>query len=219
MGQLKSFATSRVSFWLGKCHFFWKKKILLKSVLQFTQVCPCVGLRKCAPAWKEKFFFAFFFENCLYFCFTNTKKKRTRKKNLGLTVYASVPLHWFTQVCPCMKSWNCLFFCFTCRKKERAKKNIFFTRCGLSSTYHLVPLTLLQYDTKPTRQYDSIMLIHDSLDTGVFQYHPSTIQLILRAPRLLRARCCLLRSRIIGSSPLSQTVNWSWLVVGWRKIM
>ena len=55
--------------------------------------------------------------------------------------------------------------------------NIFFTRCGLSSTYHLVPLALLQYDTKPTRQYDSIMLIHDSFDTGVFgqMLHPSTI--------------------------------------------
>ena len=54
-------------------------------------------------------------------------------------------------------------------------KICFFTRCGLSSTYHLVPLALLQYDAKPTRQYDSIMLIHDSLDTEVFQYHLSTI--------------------------------------------
>ena len=56
-------------------------------------------------------------------------------------------------------------------------KNIFFSRCGLSSTYPLVPLALLQYDTKPTRQYDSIMLIHDSLDTGVFSQmlHSSTI--------------------------------------------
>ena len=55
--------------------------------------------------------------------------------------------------------------------------NIFFTMCGLSSTYHLVPLALLQYDTKPTRQYDSIMLIHDSFDTGVLgqMLHPSTI--------------------------------------------
>ena len=55
--------------------------------------------------------------------------------------------------------------------------NIFFTRCGLSSTYHLVPLASLQYDTKPTRQYNSIMLIHDSFDRGVFgqMLHPSTI--------------------------------------------
>ena len=59
-------------------------------------------------------------------------------------------------------------FALHVEKKEKAKKNIFFTRCGLSSTYHLVPLTLLQYDTKPTRQYDSIMLIHDSSDTEVF---------------------------------------------------
>jgi len=46
-------------------------------------------------------------------------------------------------------------------------------RCGLSSTYHLVPLALLQYDAKPTRQYDSIMLIHDSLNTGVFSLTPA----------------------------------------------
>ena len=129
MGQLKSFATSRVSFWLGKCHFFEKKRNSFK---------------------------------------------------IGFTVYAGVPLHWFTQVCPCMKR-KLFFFCFFLKiacsftlrltdkeKKEKIKKNIFFTRCGLSSTYHLVPLTLLQYDTKPTRQYDSIMLIHDLLDTEVF---------------------------------------------------
>jgi hypothetical protein len=43
--------------------------------------------------------------------------------------------------------------------------------------YHLVPLALLQYDTKPTRQYDSIILIHDLLDTGVLSQvlHSSTI--------------------------------------------
>ena len=108
--------------------------------------------------------------------------------------------------------------CFTWCKREKKKSkrsgsqmkrcsNIFFTRCGLSSTYHLVPLALLQYDTKPTRQYDSIMLIHDSFDTGVLgqMLHPSTIESILRAPRLLRARCCLFMTRIIGSSPLSQS--------------
>jgi hypothetical protein len=86
--------------------------------------------------------------------------------------------------------------CFTLRKAEKGKSkisgsqlkrcsNIFFTRCGLSSTYHLVPLALLQYDTKPTRQYDSIMLIHDSLDTGVFQYHPSTILTDFTSPQTL----------------------------------
>jgi hypothetical protein len=35
------------------------------------------------------------------------------KKNsfkIGLTVYAGVPLHWFTQVCPCVK--RKVFFCF-----------------------------------------------------------------------------------------------------------
>jgi hypothetical protein len=35
------------------------------------------------------------------------------KKNsfkIGLTVYASVPLRWFTQVCPCVK--RKVFFCF-----------------------------------------------------------------------------------------------------------
>ena len=60
-------------------------------------------------------------------------------------------------------------------KKKKAKVvhwkrclNTFLSRCGPSSTYHLVPLALLQYDTKPTRQCDSIMLIHDSLDTEVF---------------------------------------------------
>ena len=77
-----------------------------------------------------------------------------------------------------------LFYFAWNRKMRKSKRsgsqlkrcsNIFFTRCGLSSTYHLVPLTLLQYDTKPTRQYDSIMLIHDLLDTEVFQYHLSTI--------------------------------------------
>ena len=42
----------------------------------------------------------------------------------------------------------------------------------------------MQYDTKPTRQYDSIMLIHDSLDTGVFSQmlHPSTIYLFNVSP-------------------------------------
>jgi hypothetical protein len=79
-----------------------------------------------------------------------------------------------------------LFNLFTFRRIKKENKGgsfrkmfkyIFFSRCGLSSTYHLVPLALLQYDTKPTRQYDSIMLIHDSLDTGVFSQmlHPSTI--------------------------------------------
>ena len=82
------------------------------------------------------------------------------------------------------------------RKEKESKRsgsqlkrcsNIFFTRCGLSSTYHLVPLALLQYDTKPTRQYDSIMLIHDSFDTGVFgqMLHPSTIQNDLTCPQTL----------------------------------
>ncbi len=85
--------------------------------------------------------------------------------------------------------------------------NIFFTRCGLSSTYHLVPLTLLQYDTKLTRQCDSIMLIHDWLDTGVIRFHPSTTKSILHAFRLLRARLCLLWTGIIGSSPLSQSID------------
>ena len=53
-------------------------------------------------------------------------------------------------------------------------------RCGPSSTYHLVPLALLQYDAKPTRQCDSIMLVHDSLDTGVFSqmFHSSTIYFV-----------------------------------------
>ena len=159
MGQLKKFATSRVSFWLGKCHFFFEKKNSFKIGLTvyasvplrwFTQVCPCV---------KRKDFFCFFLKIACTFALRTQKRKEPEKKYLGLMVYASVPLR---------ENWNCLFFCFTCRKKERAKKNIFFTRCGLSSTYHLVPLTLLQYDTKPTRQYDSIMLIHDSLDTEVF---------------------------------------------------
>ena len=53
-----------------------------------------------------------------------------------------------------------LFYFAWNRKMRKSKRsgsqlkrcsNIFFTRCGLSSTYHLVPLTLLQYDTKPTR--------------------------------------------------------------------
>ena len=120
-----------------------------------------------------------------------------------------------------MENFTC--FTFAWNRKMRKKKskrsgsqlercsNIFFTRCGLSSTYHLVPLALLQYDTKPTRQCDSIMLIHDSLDTGVFQYHPSTISQIYRASRLLRARCCLLLAGIIGSSspfPIICVVNY-----------
>jgi hypothetical protein len=58
---------------------------------------------------------------------------------------------------------NGKFTCFTLKNNLNRKgskrsgsqlkrcSNIFFTRCGLSSTYHLVPLTLLQYDTKPTR--------------------------------------------------------------------
>ncbi len=36
------------------------------------------------------------------------KKKNSFK--IGLTVYASVPLHWFTQVCPCVK--RTVFFAF-----------------------------------------------------------------------------------------------------------
>ncbi len=84
--------------------------------------------------------------------------------------------------------------------------NIFFNRCGLSSTYHLVPLKLLQYNTRLTRQCDSIMLIHDSFDTGVFSQmlQPSTICLILRATRHLHARCCLFWTRILGRSPQSR---------------
>ncbi len=89
------------------------------------------------------------------------------------------------------KMWESYLFYFENMQKEKSKRsgsqlkrcsNIFFTRCGLSSTYHLVPLALLQYDTKPTRQCDSIMLIHDSLDTGVFQYHPSTIYRFIVPP-------------------------------------
>jgi hypothetical protein len=43
-------------------------------------------------------------------------------------------------------------------------------RCGLSPTYHVMPLTRLnvQYDITPTRRYHSILLIQDSLDTGAF---------------------------------------------------
>ena len=65
-----------------------------------------------------------------------------------------------------------------------------FRRCGLSSTYHLIPLAcwyretdrnsyrtdrLRQYDIKPTRRYHSVMLIHDSLDTEAFSTLLSTI--------------------------------------------
>jgi hypothetical protein len=75
----------QVPLFLKKKEFFWNRSY---------------SLRKCAPALvyasvplrEKKSFFCFFFENCLYFCFTNTKKKRTRKKNLSLTVCASVPL-------------------------------------------------------------------------------------------------------------------------------
>ncbi len=86
-------------------------------------------------------------------------------------------------------------FYFEKQCKEKSKRsgsqlkrcsNIFFTRCGLSSMYHLVPLALLQYDTKPTRQCDSIMLIHDSLDTGGRQYYPNTEhKIFLTCPQTL----------------------------------
>jgi len=47
----------------------------------------------------------------------------------------------------------------------------------------------------------------DLLDTGVFSLHSSTIEMILRAPRLLQARCYLLTPRIIGSSsPFPESV-------------
>jgi hypothetical protein len=99
-GAIEKFcATSRVSFWLGKCHFFLRKKknsfkigltVYASVPLRwFTQVCPCV---------KRKVFFCFFFENCLYFCFTNTKKKRTRK---------NISVLRFTQVCPCIGLRKC----------------------------------------------------------------------------------------------------------------
>ena len=205
-GAIEKFCDLKGIFLVGQVPlFFEKKKILLKSVLQFTQVCPCVGLRKCAPAWKEKFFFLLFFWKLLVLLLYEHKKEKNQKKksrSYGLRkcapalVYASVPLR---------ENWNCLFFCFTCRKKERAKKNIFFTRCGLSSTYHLVPLTLLQYDTKPTRQCDSIMLIHDSLDTGVFKYHPSTILADFYVPPgSCESAAASFTLGLLGAHPLSQ---------------
>ena len=45
-----------------------------------------------------------------------------------------------------------------------------FARCGPSPTYHLVPLAwcCMQYDTKPTRQCDSTLLIQGSLNTRAF---------------------------------------------------
>jgi hypothetical protein len=157
-GAIEKICDLKGIFLVGQAPLFLKKKFFWNR---------SYSLRKCAPALvyasvplrEKKGFFLLFFWKLLVLLLYEHKKEKNQKKNLGLMVYASVPLR---------ENWHCLFFCFTCRKKERAKKNIFFTRCGLSSTYHLVPLTLLQYDTKPTRQYDSIMLIHDSLDTEVF---------------------------------------------------
>ncbi len=84
----------------------------------------------------------------------------------------------FSPILPVHKIYWTNFFCDK-TTLVRVFKYILF-RCGPSSTYHLVPLALLQYDAKPTRQYDSIMLIHDSLDTGVFgqMLHPSTIHFV-----------------------------------------
>ena len=52
-GAIEKFCDLKGIFLVGQVPLFLKKKILLKSVLQFTQVCPCIGLRKCAPAEKK----------------------------------------------------------------------------------------------------------------------------------------------------------------------
>jgi hypothetical protein len=39
---------------------FLGKKILLKLVLRFTQVCPCIGLRTSVPLHEKKSFLSFF---------------------------------------------------------------------------------------------------------------------------------------------------------------
>eukprot|EP00116_Pleurobrachia_bachei_P017547 sb/3477809/ len=64
-------------------------------------------------------------------------------------------------------------------------------RCGLSSTYHHVPLAWgcsvpSSPTTWPTRRYHSIMLIHDWLDTGAFSPSLQRYMRIFRAPGSLR---------------------------------
>jgi len=117
MGQLKSFATSRVSFWLGKCHFFLKKKknsfkigltVYASVPLRwFTQVCPCV---------KRKVFFAFFLKIACTFALRTQKRKEPEKK---------ISVLWFTQVCPCVKIEIACSFVLHVGKRKGPRKIYF----------------------------------------------------------------------------------------------
>jgi len=84
------------------------------------------GLRRCAPALvyasvplreKKSFFLLFFFENCLYFCFTNTKKEKNQKKKISVLR--------FTQVCPCVKIEIACSFALHVGKKKGPRKIYF----------------------------------------------------------------------------------------------
>ena len=65
-------------------------------------------------------------------------------------------------------------------------KKYIFARCGPSPTYHLVPLAwcCMQYDTKPTRQYDSTLLLQGSLNTRAFS-SPLRYRIIFTCSQIL----------------------------------
>ena len=70
------------------------------------------------------------------------------------------------------KTWHrwCNLTTLLCSLVYLSDEKYIFARCGPSPTYHLVPLAwcCMQYDTKPTRQCDSTLLIQGSLNTRAF---------------------------------------------------